>query len=186
MSSTKSLLTLRQWCIQGVLFAVHAAEDMISDFLGAEEGPKGAAGQQAAAGMLLQILQKSAGMHAEVPKQAAIPLGIAILDPLCQLITSMLGLMHSQPAAAQVHPYHPTNLVLPDATSHSHLLPSESVKPWVADICKNIIQRIPYAHPEDTDCSCAFHDDSNGRMLSTMIFFSPEDRFQPFSETHPE
>ncbi|CAK0735276.1 hypothetical protein CVIRNUC_000554 [Coccomyxa viridis] len=86
---------------EGVLFAVHAAEDMISDFLGAEEGPKGAAGQQAAAGMLLQILQKSAGMHAEVPKQAAIPLGIAILDPLCQLITSMLGLMHSQPAAAQ-------------------------------------------------------------------------------------
>ena len=81
---------------------MHAAEDMISDFLGAEEGPEGAAGQQAATGMLLQILQKSASMHAEVPKQAAIPLGIAILDPLCQLITSMLGLMHSQPAAAQV------------------------------------------------------------------------------------
>ena len=94
----------KQRCIQGVLFAVHAAEDMISDFLGAEEDPEGAAGQQTAAGMLLQILQKSASMHAEVPKQAAIPLGIAILDPLCQLITSMLGLMHSQPAAAQVHP----------------------------------------------------------------------------------
>ena len=97
-------LMVKLRCIQGVLFAVHAAEDMISDYLGAEEGPEGAAGQQAAAGMLLQILQKSAGMHAEVPKQAAIPLGIAILDPLCQLITSMLGLMHSQPAAAQVQP----------------------------------------------------------------------------------
>ena len=96
-------LMLRQWCIQAVLYAVHAAEDMISDFLGAEESPEDAAGQQAAAGMLLQILQKSASMHTEVPKQSAIPLGIAILDPLCQLITSMLGLMHSQPAAAQVN-----------------------------------------------------------------------------------
>ena len=105
-SESRTWLTLRQWCIQGVLFAVHAAEDMISDFLGAEEGPEDAAGQQAATGMLLQILQKSASMHAEVPQQAAIPLGIAILDPLSQLITSMLGLMHSQPTAAQVHPYH--------------------------------------------------------------------------------
>ena len=99
---SQARLMLRQWCIQGILFAVHAAEDMISDFLGAEEGPEDAAGQQAAADMLLQILQKSASMHAEVPKQAAISLGIAILDPLCQLITSLLGLMHSQPAAAQV------------------------------------------------------------------------------------
>ena len=113
---------MKQRCVQGVLFAVHSAEDMISDFLGAEEGPEDSAGQQAVAGMLLQILQKSAGMHAEVPKQAAIPLGIAILDPLCQLITSMLGLMHSQPAAAQVQPYHPIGPVLPDATSQLLLI----------------------------------------------------------------
>ena len=118
---------------------MHAAEDMISDFLGAEEGPEGAAGQQAAASMLLQILQKSAGMHAEVPKQAAIALGIAILDPLCQLITSMLGLMHSQPAAAQVQPYQTTSPVLPDATSHLFLDFPEKAKLWEVDACMHSI-----------------------------------------------
>ena len=132
-------LKVKLWCIQGVLFAVHAAEDMISDFLSAEEGPEDVTGQQAVAGMLLQILQKSAGMHAEVPKQAAIPLGIAILDPLCQLITSMLSLMHSQPAAAQVHPYHPTSPVLPDATSHLLLEIPEKAKLWEVDACMHSI-----------------------------------------------
>ena len=89
--------------MQGVLFAVHAAEDIISDFLGTEDdSPGGDAGQLTAVGKLLQILQKSAGMHAEAPKEAAVPLGTAILEPLCHLITSMLGLLQSQPADAQV------------------------------------------------------------------------------------
>ncbi len=88
--------------MQGVLFAVHAAEDMISDFLGvAEDLPLGEDRQLAAVGQLLQILQKSASIHAAA-KEAAVSLGTAILEPLCQLITSMLGLLQSQPADAQV------------------------------------------------------------------------------------
>ncbi len=86
---------------QGILFAIHAAEDMISDFLGAEEDDA-EGGQRAAVGQLLQILHRSASLHAEAPKEAAVPLGAAILEPLCQLITSMLGLLQSQPADAQV------------------------------------------------------------------------------------
>ena len=89
--------------MQGVLFAVHAAEDMISDFLGAEEDAPGEQdGQRALVGQLLQMLQKSAGLHAEAPREAAVPLGAAILEMLCQLITSMLGLLQSQPSDAQV------------------------------------------------------------------------------------
>ena len=77
---------------------------MISDFLGPEEdeGSGSNGRQEAAAGMLLQILQKSAGMHAEAPAQATVSLGTAILEPLCQLITSMLSLLKSRPADAQV------------------------------------------------------------------------------------
>ena len=91
------------YALQGVLFALHAAEDMISDFLGAEEDADGGqGGQRAAVGQLMQILHRSASLHAETPREAAVPLGAAILEPLCQLITSMLGLLHSQPADAQV------------------------------------------------------------------------------------
>ena len=76
---------------------------MISDFLGGEEDVAGGRdGQRAAVGQLLQILQKSASLHAEAPEEAAVPLGAAILEPLCQLITSMLGLLQSQPSDAQV------------------------------------------------------------------------------------
>ena len=89
--------------LQGILYAVYAAEDMISGFLGAEEdAPGGQDGQRAAVGQLLQILQRSASLQAEAPRDAAVPLGSAILEPLCQLITSMLGLLQSQPADAQV------------------------------------------------------------------------------------
>ncbi len=90
--------------LQGILFAMHAAEDMISDFLVAEEDDAdgGQGGQRAAVGQLLQILHRSASLHAEAPREAAVPLGAAILEPLCQLINSMLGLLQSQPADAQV------------------------------------------------------------------------------------
>lgn len=88
------------YSLQGILYAIHAAEDMVSDFLGAEEDADG--GQQAAVGQLLQILHRSVSLHAEAPKEAARPLGAAILEPLCQLITSMLGLLQGEPADAQV------------------------------------------------------------------------------------
>ena len=90
--------------LQGILFAMHAAEDMISDFLVAEEDDAdgGQGGQRAAVEQLLQILHRSASLHAEAPREAAVPLGAAILEPLCQLINSMLGLLQSQPADAQV------------------------------------------------------------------------------------
>ena len=76
---------------------------MISDFLGAEgDTDSGQGGQRAAVAQLLQILHGCASLHAEAPKKAAVPLGAAILEPLCQLITSMLGLLHDKPADAQV------------------------------------------------------------------------------------
>jgi hypothetical protein len=88
--------------LQAILFALKAAEDRVGDLFAEEEGD--VEGREAVAAGLLQIFSRSAEVLKGCAGQAEREnrLGLAILEPLSQLISSHLTCLSNNLPYAQV------------------------------------------------------------------------------------
>ena len=89
--------------MQAALFAVLAAEEAVGEQLAAEVPDEASA---RAADLLLSILSAAAQLHGALeagrPQQRRYALGLALLEPLCQLISPLLACLQGRPSMAQV------------------------------------------------------------------------------------